>query len=749
MNPVTIKSMAVALVMAMVIATASAQPAGPRVVYGQDDRLDEYQVTDQQVKAIGQSTVVLMKKTELQRNGNMYTLASSVVLEDNGICANQRFSQQVTPGFCSGTLISPNQIATAGHCIRSQSDCDELVFVFGFVQTSQSSVAASYEEWKVFSCSSFKSILANEIDFAVVELDRPVTNFAPVAVNPIDARIGDSVLVIGHPSGLPRKYAAGSSIFRDSTDPAHKYFFEADLDTFGGNSGSGVFSAANREMIGILVRGARDYVYDASQNCQIVNVCPTIYSRPDCGGESVTYAHTIRPFVPKTCSSSADCSGQGECMSGTCSCEPGFFGSDCSFQANDQICSGNGRMVGLWECDCFSGFNGDLCEEGAPEALYPFILEPLTEGPSNFFGFSVSFDGDRIAVSQPQCDEGAPCDGGRVKVFYIGEEGPEHRATVARIGERGNKFCGYAVVLRGDRMLVTCIGVNLAGQYTNVVYLLKDEGTRWTRVARLLPQEGPMGAVGASFGISLAVDNKVIAVGAPFAQTANGKTGTVYVYEARGLNWHTRPIKIVPGDGTNDLAFGIRVATNNRRVAVSTAAQNEGSSVYLYDLQSGAITFLSKIATTGSDGYPAPMALTPSHLIVGHYMENGTSMYEGNVKVYGIVATGTMLHQTITHPTPAMGRGFGFNVAERDGFLAVIDSRSYMMPMGSSGLTVFVWNQSNGMYEYFNSGSNDAIPGVQGFGHSLDVTEDAVLVGAPFSEWASVENRGLAIAYPF
>ena len=60
----------------------------------------------------------------------------------------------------------------------------------------------------------------------------------------------------------------------------------ASTDAFGGNSGSGVFNAATREMVGILVSGQKDYDE---------NGCPVEYPQGE-GGETVSGAMTLLPY---------------------------------------------------------------------------------------------------------------------------------------------------------------------------------------------------------------------------------------------------------------------------------------------------------------------------------------------------------------------------------------------------------------------------------------------------------------------
>lgn len=79
--------------------------------------------------------------------------------------------------------------------------------------------------------------MATGEDFAVIKLDRPVAQVAPLAYR--QSRMmgagGENLTVIGHPSGLPLKVAGDASV--RSVLPE---FLVANLDTYGGNSGSAV-----------------------------------------------------------------------------------------------------------------------------------------------------------------------------------------------------------------------------------------------------------------------------------------------------------------------------------------------------------------------------------------------------------------------------------------------------------------------------------------------------------------------------
>ncbi|EPY78853.1 hypothetical protein CB1_000998024 [Camelus ferus] len=65
-----------------------------------------------------------------------------------------------------------------------------------------------------------------------------------------------------------------------------------------------------------------------------------------------------------------NCHGNGECVSGTCHCFPGFLGPDCSRAACPVLCSGNGQYS-RGRCLCFSGWKGTECDVPATQCVDP------------------------------------------------------------------------------------------------------------------------------------------------------------------------------------------------------------------------------------------------------------------------------------------------------------------------------------------------------------------------------------------
>lgn len=269
---------------------AGAAIANDKVIYGVDDRLDLHQVTDAKLLKLADSTVGLFQGYDVTVEGEKALLKTESYADGYGLCKEEPFYDQVTGAFCSGSLVAPDVIMTAGHCVKSDSACKDTKFVFGFGIKKQGVLPTEVPASEVYSCAQLigREQVGTGADWALIKLDRPVTGHAPLKYDTGDAvKNGDPLVVIGHPAGLPTKVAGGATV----RDASKNGYFVANLDTYGGNSGSAVFNAKTGVIVGILVRGENDYVY--KNGCRVSNVCPA----DGCRGEDVTKLSSITsPF---------------------------------------------------------------------------------------------------------------------------------------------------------------------------------------------------------------------------------------------------------------------------------------------------------------------------------------------------------------------------------------------------------------------------------------------------------------------
>jgi hypothetical protein len=264
-----------------------------RAIYGVDNRKDLYQVSLAKLKKTASSVVGLVKTHDLQRQDDgSYLLATETYRDAYQLCSNEPFAAQPIACFCSGFLVAKDVIATAGHCVKSQADLANVRFVFDFRMVDADIARTRFGAGDVYAGKTLigRQMASDGSDWALVQLDRAVVGRRPAKVRSAGkVKNAQALFVIGHPCGLPQKYAPGANV-RDNT-PAP--FFVANLDTYGGNSGSPVFNAGSGTVEGILVRGENDFVTNGS--CYVSLVCPTT----GCRGEDVTRATVWAAKVTK------------------------------------------------------------------------------------------------------------------------------------------------------------------------------------------------------------------------------------------------------------------------------------------------------------------------------------------------------------------------------------------------------------------------------------------------------------------
>lgn len=268
------------------VQAAAFQQIRTKVVYGNDDRLDVFQVSSPGLLAVTASTAAMIPLSVLQNKGSTFELPVNKFGEDYGLCKNEPFYSQPNPAMCSAFLVGPDLLATAGHCVSELScSANTNAFVFDYKMTDDKTAPSSVPSDNVYFC---KSVVARELtreqDYALIKLDRPVVGRAPLTLAKTPVVQGDSLILVGHPSGLPTKVAGGASVRKVETG-----FFVANTDSYGGNSGSAVFNAKTLEVVGILVRGEEDYAYDYNGQCTRTNYCKD----DACRGEDVTQIEYI------------------------------------------------------------------------------------------------------------------------------------------------------------------------------------------------------------------------------------------------------------------------------------------------------------------------------------------------------------------------------------------------------------------------------------------------------------------------
>ncbi|MBX3039366.1 MAG: trypsin-like peptidase domain-containing protein [Bdellovibrionaceae bacterium] len=266
-------------------------------IWGTNDVKPVLQGTAAQKKA-AESVAQLVPKTLITTNADGTRNIETQTLAENWYLCPQEPWAKMQSVFvsCTGFLIAPDRMMTAGHCMvnfgratnERTSFCSDFVWVFGLQENAAGQVQTKNIPSDRFAdCETvIEAVHDSEptadgkvifrSDYALTTLKTPSSR-TPLKLSPVEPRLnkGAPVFMIGHPLGAPLKISKGKVISTAET------FWSTSLDSFRGNSGSPVFNSA-MEVIGILVRGYPDGLNEnTGLTCNRINRCSEDGSKCD------------------------------------------------------------------------------------------------------------------------------------------------------------------------------------------------------------------------------------------------------------------------------------------------------------------------------------------------------------------------------------------------------------------------------------------------------------------------------------
>ncbi|MBA2404566.1 MAG: trypsin-like peptidase domain-containing protein [Bdellovibrionales bacterium] len=261
-------------------------------IYGEDSRMDVYAVTNPLFVNLAKTTAAMIERSKIKTDGSVSLISGKPLAEMFKLCPAERFRNQPSAANCSGTLVAPDVIMTAGHCYDlAKQMCKDYVWVFDYKVSKENQSSVTVPSSNVYECDSVllkEMKLETGMDHALIKLKRPVTDRVHATLRSSGTvKVNDPLVLIGHPSGLPTKIAADAFVVK-----VLKNSFTSNVDAFSINSGSGVFNALTGEVEGILSSGQQDY--DGAGNCTSLK-----YYEMEEGKETVVNVEAVRKFLEK------------------------------------------------------------------------------------------------------------------------------------------------------------------------------------------------------------------------------------------------------------------------------------------------------------------------------------------------------------------------------------------------------------------------------------------------------------------
>lgn len=162
---------------------------------------------------------------------------------------------------CTATLLSATRLLTNAHCIPTEGRerATSIIFTLGYLAVNDASTERD------FQVSPTAIIRNSDLDFAVLELIAPVPDFIDPQWRVRPARIGEPLLVVGHPLMQPLHVTqAGCTMAPNTPSNATELYHVCDTES--GHSGSPILSADDpHQIVGLH----KEWTSDANRAIQI------------------------------------------------------------------------------------------------------------------------------------------------------------------------------------------------------------------------------------------------------------------------------------------------------------------------------------------------------------------------------------------------------------------------------------------------------------------------------------------------
>ncbi|MDF1698611.1 MAG: Ig-like domain-containing protein, partial [Saprospiraceae bacterium] len=191
--------------------------------------------------------------------------------------------------------------------------------------------------------------------------------------------------------------------------------------------------------------------------------------------------------------------------------------------------------------------------------------------PGDQLGWSVAVDGDYIIVGAVQ--EGSFAYAGSAYIFFWnGSTWTETQKLLASDVGPQDRF-GYSVSIDGDYIAVGALKHTEEGTATSngAAYIFKRTGAVWSEEVKLLASDLESDA---EFGFSLVLVGDILAVGARKSNTGGVKDGAAYVFERTGTSWN-EVNQVLPNNTGVDMFFGSSIDFHQSRLICGAIGDDE------------------------------------------------------------------------------------------------------------------------------------------------------------------------------
>ncbi|MBL4697719.1 MAG: FG-GAP repeat protein [Phycisphaerales bacterium] len=263
--------------------------------------------------------------------------------------------------------------------------------------------------------------------------------------------------------------------------------------------------------------------------------------------------------------------------------------------------------------------------------------------------------------------------------------------------------------------------LTLAAMALSVIAVLPASGQTLNEDLKIYSSDGDILDL---FGYSIAIDDRVVAVGSPFDDDIPADSGSVYLYDAfTGMLID----KLFPNDAASADRFGWSISMDNGIIAVGAPRilTNDPGSAYLFDASTGVqVAKLTANDAQAGDQFGFSISIANGIVAVGARFDDDAGADSGSAYLFDAF-TGVQIAKLIASDAES-GDEFGYSNAIDNGVVAV--GSYHDGDNGAQSGSAYLFDASTGTQLFKLLPSDGAA--MDQFGWSMAIENEVVVVGA-------------------
>ncbi|MBT8189129.1 MAG: hypothetical protein HKO89_05130 [Saprospiraceae bacterium] len=387
----------------------------------------------------------------------------------------------------------------------------------------------------------------------------------------------------------------------------------------------------------------------------------------------------------------------------------------------------------------FEGFNGNewlsltkMKQFGNTNNTESDKLTAGDAGAGDHFGWSVSIDADYACIGAPYDDVGAT-DWGSAYIFVRSGTTWSQQDKITANDADANDYFGWSVSIDGD---YACIGAPLdddGGSKSGSAYIFKRSGTSWSQQAKLTSNDADIDDF---FGRSVSINGEYACIGAPYDDDNSVATGSTYIFKRSGTTW-SQQAKLTANDAELYDGFGISVSISGDYACIGTSGDDEGGlvnsgSAYIFKRSGTSWSQQAKLIANDAstdDEFGLCVSISGDYVCIGAPYDDDRGTNSGSAYIYSRSGNSWTQQAKLTTINAGAHDNFGISVSISGDYACI--GAPFDDDGGTNSGSAYIFIRSGTFWTQLSKlKASDASAG-DSFGRSVSISSDHVCTGAP------------------